>query len=69
MKGCGKPGHPGVYVKVTEVLDWIKHTSRGNRHSNVPVFHRSPPKNPLNEAKNDVISPKMVKTDGWSNES
>ena len=27
LKGCGKAEHPGVYVKVTEVLDWIKHTS------------------------------------------
>ena len=23
LKGCGEPGHPGVYVKVTGVLDWI----------------------------------------------
>ena len=21
--GCGKPGYPGVYAKVTEVLHWI----------------------------------------------
>ena len=23
IKGCGRPGYPGVYAKVTEVLHWI----------------------------------------------
>lgn len=24
--GCGMPGYPGVYVKVTKYVDWIKQT-------------------------------------------
>ena len=32
-EGCAKPGFPGVYAWVTEVMDWIKENTDGTQSS------------------------------------